>query len=274
MDDTACVEFLQWALPRLHMRWEGFRKVRSQVCKRIQRRMRALQLSDIKSYREHLQRHGEEWRVLDGLCRVTISRFYRDRAVFSALQSDILPELLRQMRGRGDTRLRVWSAGCAAGEEPYTLSILWELGLKQHDAEACTRVEIVATDSDRCLLDRAVAACYAYSSVKNLPEGWRRRAFVEKNGMYCLSLPFRQHVSFMRQDVRAEIPPGRFDLILCRNLAFTYFDAAMQWQILRRLADVLQPAGILVVGIHETLPRDHDDFAAWSQRLGFYRRRT
>jgi chemotaxis protein methyltransferase CheR len=96
MDDKECVEFLQWALPELHMRWDGFRKVRGQVCKRIDRRMQTLQLADIKAYRKHLQRHREEWTVLDGLCRATVSRLYRDRAVFSILQSDIFPKLLPQ----------------------------------------------------------------------------------------------------------------------------------------------------------------------------------
>lgn len=274
MDDKACVEFLQSALPELRMRWAGFRKVRGQVCKRIARRLQALQLPDIKSYQEYLQRHREEWTVLDGLCRVTISRFFRDRIVFSNLQSVILPELVRRMRGRGEAVLRVWSAGCAAGEEPYSLGILWELDIKERAADTQTRIEIIATDCDQQLLDRAIAACYPYSSVKNLPEDWRRRVFVENDGEFCLRPSFRQYVNFICQDVRVETPPGIFDLILCRNLVFTYFDDDSQRQILRRLANALQPEGFLVIGIHETLPQDYDGFAVWSQRLGVYQRRS
>lgn len=75
MKDTECVEFLQWALPRLHMRWQGFRKVRGQVCKRIGRRIRELNLGEGADYRTYLESHPAEWSVLDDLCRITISRF-------------------------------------------------------------------------------------------------------------------------------------------------------------------------------------------------------
>jgi chemotaxis protein methyltransferase CheR len=274
MDDNACIGFLQWALPGLHMRWAGFRKVRNQVCKRIGRRLQALQLQDVAAYQDYLQRHREEWMVLDGLCRVTISRFFRDRLVFSSLRSAILPGLVQRMRARGETALRIWSAGCAAGEEPYSLSILWELDIKCRAADAQATINIIATDSDRQLLDRAVAACYPYSSIKNLAEDWRLRAFVEHDGEYCLRPSFRQNVKYVCQDVRGETPPGVFDLVLCRNLVFTYFDDELQRRFLRRLDLALQPQGFLVTGIHETLPQDYDGFAAWSQRLGIYQRRS
>lgn len=274
MNDKACVEFLQWVLPELHMRWEGFRKIRSQVCKRINRRLQALQLQNVAAYRDYLRQHREEWPVLDGLCRVTISRFYRDRLVFSTLKSAIFPELLRQMRERDEARLRIWSAGCAAGEEPYSLSILWEFDVKERAADTQTKIEIIATDSDQNLLDRAVKACYPYSSIKNVPEDRRRRAFVETDGAFCLRRAFKKEVDFMCQDIRIEMPPGIFDLISCRNLVFTYFDDELQGRILRRLADALHPQGLLVIGIHETLPQEYDGFKAFSKRLGIYQRRS
>ncbi|MFZ0469183.1 MAG: hypothetical protein WAL92_09705 [Thiogranum sp.] len=101
MDDHACIAFLQWALPKLHLRWAGFRKVRQQVCKRIGRRLRTLQMTDIAAYQAYLKHHREEWEVLDGMCRVTISRFFRDRGVFSSLQSLVLPELVHRTDERG-----------------------------------------------------------------------------------------------------------------------------------------------------------------------------
>src|SRR5438477_9810042 len=119
-----CVEFLQWALPRLRMRWDGFRKVRRQVCRRIERRSRELGLTDLAAYRDYLERRPDEWARLDALCRVTISRFYRDRETFAALEQEVLPAL-----ARGGAEIEVWSAGCASGEEPYTLALLWKLEL-------------------------------------------------------------------------------------------------------------------------------------------------
>ena len=127
MKNHDCTVFLQWALPQLHLRWQGMRKVRGQVCKRIQRRLRDLALPDMAAYRAYLTNHPEEWRVLDEYCRITISRFYRDRAVFDYLQQTLLPKLAQQAMDQGDPTLRCWSAGCASGEEAYTLKILWEL---------------------------------------------------------------------------------------------------------------------------------------------------
>ncbi|MFB3131394.1 MAG: CheR family methyltransferase, partial [Rhodothermales bacterium] len=123
MKDTACVDFLQWALPKLHMRWPGFRKVRRQVCKRVRRRMRTLGLDHTEAYRAYLEAHPDEWDVLDAMCRITISRFYRDRGVFDLLRATLLPQ--RAQRATDETTLRCWSAGCASGEEVYTLKILW-----------------------------------------------------------------------------------------------------------------------------------------------------
>ena len=85
MKDDECVSFLQWALPQLHMRWAGFRKIRTRVCKRIQRHITSLQLTSVAEYRAYLESHSEEWHKLDELCQVTISRFYRDKMVFSYL---------------------------------------------------------------------------------------------------------------------------------------------------------------------------------------------
>ena len=111
---------LQWALPRLDLAWPGFRKVRGQVCKRVRRRMKRLGLADFDAYRARLEADPKEWRVLDGFCRITISRFFRDRGAFEVLRRVVLPEIAR--RSAAEQRpARIWSAGCASGEEPYTV---------------------------------------------------------------------------------------------------------------------------------------------------------
>lgn len=82
MQDDECIQFLRWALPQLRMRWQGFRKVRGQVCKRINRRMTQLGIDSVTDYRDYLGDQAHEWRVLDSLCQVTISRFYRDKLMY------------------------------------------------------------------------------------------------------------------------------------------------------------------------------------------------
>src|SRR3989344_5540558 len=212
MQDSDCVEFLQWALPQLHRRWQGFRKVRAQVCKRIDRRCKALDLAGPRAYRDYLERHPAEWEPLDRLCPITISSFYRDKSLH-IVATDVLPEML----------------------------------------------------------ERARQACYSSSSLKLLPEAWRAQAFEPVAGGYCLRAGYRQGVEVMRQDVRTALPDGRFNLILCRNLVFTYFDEFLQRQTLERILTRLRPGGALVIGRRETLP-SMTKLTTWSEDLGIFRK--
>ncbi len=252
MRDDDCIAFLQWCLPRLGMRWPGFRRVRRQVCKRLARRLRALGLRDLAAYRRRLQAEPGEWPMLDGLCRITISRFYRDQGVFRHLEGNVLPDLARRARARGDDRLRCWCAGCASGEEAYTLAILWRLGPASEFPGLA--LETVATDADAAVLGRARAGVFAAASLKDLPGGWRAAAFDKIGGGYAVRPAFRPGIAFRLQDIRRRRPAGCFDLVLCRNLAFTYFDEAVQRRILGAIAARLRPGGVLVVGAHERLP--------------------
>jgi chemotaxis protein methyltransferase CheR len=244
------VAFLQWALPRLHLRWEGFRRVRGQVCKRIARRVRELGLADVQAYRAYLEAHAAEWPVLDEMCRVTISRFYRDHGVFEQLEHVVLPELARRALERGERMLRCWSAGCASGEEPYTLAIVWRL----RAAVPGLDMQVLATDVDEYLLARARRGCYDAGTLRELPAELRAQAFDETDGELCVRPAFRDAVELRPHDLRAEAPAGPFDLVLCRNMVFTYFDAELQRERLGHLASRLVPGGALVIGGHERLP--------------------
>lgn len=254
MKDTECVRFLQWALPRMRLRWRGFRKVRRQVGKRLARRLEALDLRDLDAYRERLAADPAEWPVLDGLCRIPISRFYRDRAVFDHLFREVLPDLARRHGAPA-----CWSAGCASGEEPYTLAI----GARMLDLP----LTVVATDAERHLLARAGEARYNPSSLRELPPVWRERAF---DAEHVLRSEYRGSVRFLHADLRAGMPDGPFHLVLCRNLAFVYFEEDLQRAILEGITARLVPGGCLVIGRHETLPAG--ELEPCPAALGLYRR--
>lgn len=275
MRDEECVKFLQWALPSLHLQWPGFRKVRAQVCKRLQRRINELTLDDIVAYRDYLAAHNAEWQVLDALCRVSISRFYRDKQMFVFLEQVVLPELAQRALARGAEYLHVWCVGAGSGEEPYTLAILWQLQLQHRFPDL--RLRIVATDADPNMLQRSKVACYDYSSIKNLPQGWRQKAFVQSDLQYCLKPEYQTAVEFSQHDIREEfagiVSDAAFDLMLCRNLVFTYFDEPLQQQTLVRLMRVLRVGGALVIGIHETLPQIPVGIRQWSDRLRIFEKR-
>lgn len=269
MRDDACVAFLQVMLPRLSMRWAGFRKVRGQVCKRLSRRLQQLGLSDLDAYRSYLDAHPAEWDALDRMCRITISRFYRDRGVFDQLTHDLLPALAEQAADRAGATVRAWSAGCASGEEVYTLRIAWALAVQSSFPDVS--LALTATDIDAHMLKRAAQGCYQRGTLKDLPDDWVDEAFERTSDGYCVRALYRTQITWLQQDIRETMPDGPFDLILCRNLVFMYFDDDLQRECLARLRTRLRPGGLLVLGKHEPLPEDAPGFAAVDAHRRIYR---
>lgn len=268
MTDQECVEFLQWALPELRLRWQGFRQVRGQVCKRIGSRLRQLGLSRIEQYRAYIESCDAEWLVLENLCHITISRFYRDAEMFRALEHEVAPKLATAAAESGEKMLQLWCAGCASGEEAYTLNILWRLAVKRLMPRL--KIRIVATDANYDVLKRANAGCYRFGSFKELPDEWLEKAFTQSGDLYCVRPEYRNNILFQHQDIRAEMPEGRFHLIFCRNLVFTYFEPPQQKEVARQLADKLFPGGVLVIGVEETLPANIKGLHPWPGAAGIY----
>jgi chemotaxis protein methyltransferase CheR len=247
----------------MHMRWAGFRKVRNQVCKRLRRRIRTLQLTGLDEYREYLHRHHEEWRVVDQDCRITISRFFRDKQLWAVLAQRVLPELAARRTGGGNAphrrpargAVQCWSIGCAGGEEPYTLSALWEFCIKNDYPQA--GIHILATDADPHQIERAQKGNYSLGTLKELPATWREHMFIKCDDRFELRPRLKVPVELAVHDIRTDPLHGRFDLVLCRNLVFTYFDEMLQTRILKNLSAHMQPHGVLVIGAHEALPIGH-----------------
>jgi len=227
--------------------------VRGQVGKRVGRRMTALGVSGLADYLALLETDAPERARLDALCRVTVSRFYRDASVFDVLREPLLPQVLDAARARGEHRLRVWSAGCASGEEPYSLAVLFRRGLAPRFPEF--HLELVATDADAALLARAHRGLYARATLRELPRAWREEAFGPGDpDEACLRPEYREGLDFRCEDLREHMPEGPFHLVLCRNVAFTYFAPPVQRRVLSGLVERLGPGGLLVIGEAESLP--------------------
>jgi chemotaxis protein methyltransferase CheR len=270
MRDEHCVAFLQWVLPQLQLRWPGFRKMRRQVCKRLQRRIFALELSDIEDYRKYLQSHADEWLIIDHLCRVTVSRFNRDKVVLEHVRNEVLPELAQQMIVAGETSLRAWSAGCAMGEEAYSLVLIWENTIGKDFPQL--DIHVLGSDIDEDLLQRARRACYLYSSIKALPETWLNSAFRRQPNGYCLEARLRNMASFIKQDIRKKYHNGPFHVVCCRNMVFTYFEEALQLEMLEHIRTTLIDGGALIIGGHESIPEGSGGFEQWSNRRAIFRK--
>jgi chemotaxis protein methyltransferase CheR len=260
MREAEFAELLAWALPRLRLRGEGFRRVRGQVRKRVARRVQELGLADAAAYREWLGAHPQEWDTFDALCRVTISRFWRDRGVFELLGRDAMPRFAQR-----NSEVRVWSAGCASGEEPYSVALLWHIEV--HARFPGCGLRVLATDADAALITRARAACYGAGSFRELPAGWLQIAFEKRGSEYCLKPEYRAGVEFAAGDIRREMPEGTFHIVLCRNVAFLYFASEVQRRVAAGLRERMVPGSVLIVGRHEELPPDTPGFATISRGI-------
>lgn len=208
------------------------------VKRRIAARIRALKLPGAAAYIELLQADREEIPRLNALLSLHVSAFYRDPTTFAALQSILQerPQLLRW-----------WSAGCAGGEEPYSLALLSE-----QIAELQGRVKILATDISREILEKARGGIFDPSHLGNLPATELVRSFTAVGGSYCLGEKYRTLVDFAQFDLLSPEPYPQVDLILCRYVLI-YFNAMDQEQIVCRFAEALPSGGILVLGRTEAL---------------------
>jgi chemotaxis protein methyltransferase CheR len=252
MKDPECVALLRSSAARLGLSWQGFRNVHGQVCKRIRRRIAALGLPGLSAYQALLERDPTEWWELERACAVTISRFYRDAPMWQCLRDELLPRLAQAAIDAGEELLSCWSIGCASGEEPYTLSIVWQLELAERYPSL--RLRILATDLGADVLARARRARYSSATLSELPEPLRARAFQREGELFQLRDELRAPVELRRSELRRELPAETFRLLLCRNNVFTYFDEAEQRRALERLSTRLAPGGALVLGRGESLP--------------------
>ncbi len=271
MKDGDCTAFLQWALPQLELRWPGFRKVRRQVCKRLRQRMRDLGLDNYSAYRARLEGDPSEWRVFDECCHITISRFFRDRGIFEVVRRRLLPDIAARAKREGRDA-QVWSAGCASGEEPYTLKILWDIEVAT--GYPSVALLIVASDVDQAMLARAREGCFEPTSLHELPPTLIEQGFDRLDFRYCVKPEHRKGIEFLDQDLRTETPARLFDLILCRYVAFTYFAVPLQRKVLASMLKRLRPQGYLVIGTHEQLPSDVPELAALDSAPQIFQKRA
>ena len=272
MRNLQCTEFLQHSLPRLRFRWAGFRKVCGRVCKRLNCRIGELGLSGFSDYRDYIEEHTEEWRILDSMLQITISRFYRDRGVFDIISSQLLPSLARNVVLSGGNELACWCAGCCSGEEAYTLQILWKTRVLPA-LHLDMPLKIIATDINPYVLKRAREGCYAESSLGDLPGELIQQAFQQSGNFYTVKEAFRENIEFIEQDIRVHVPEGFFSLILCRNLVATYFEDALQRYILESILKKLSQGGFFVMGIHESLPDGTTGVVPYNNIPGIYEKK-
>ena len=215
--------------------------------RRIAVRMRARGVHTYHDYARVLDTDAAEYeRLLDALT-INVTRFCRNPEAWAALDAQVLPALLTRAR----TPLRVWSAGCASGEETYTLAMYLHRRAAQL-GRAARAVEVLGTDIDKASLEAAEAGRYPEPALAEMPADLRAAYFP---GAAPVEVPaaVRALVRFRRHDLLGEpAPGGPFDLIVCRNVTI-YFDKASQEALLAKFHGALAPGGVLMLGKVETL---------------------
>ncbi len=220
------------------------------IRRRIGVRARARGCADGEAYARLLEADPAEVDRLHAALTITVSQFFRNASTFGRIAAVVLPSLFEQA---GPAGLRIWSIGCAGGEEPYSLAIL----LLERFGERLgrTRVSIQGLDLDEAALDRARAAVYDRDRLLELPGPYLARYFTRTpSGRYQLAREVRRMVHFRRANVLVpeELPPGPVHLILCRNVLI-YFARREQERLLAGFEARLAPGGFLVLGKAETL---------------------
>jgi chemotaxis protein methyltransferase CheR len=246
MDDDQFRQLLDW----FDFSWSGYRKVRKGVKKRISRHMQELKCKNISAYLNLLNKSTELRQECEKRMTVSISRFFRDRQLWQGIEDDLLPRMIESKM----KVLRVWSAGCARGEEVYSFKIVWDHLNKKY--RQLPGIEITATDIHPDYIDRARAGVYAKSSMKELAQEDREHYFdIGKSGnRFEIKAAFQRDIEWNIQDILSDPPGSAFDIIFLRNNLLTYYKAHLKIEGLKSVTSVLAAAGWLIVGSHEKLP--------------------
>jgi len=219
--------------------------------RRIAVRMRACAVEGYTEYRERLKQDPVELEKLKDALTINVTRLYRNPETWAKLRETVLPALLK-LRESG---IRVWSAGCSSGEEPYTLALcLAEEAERAGRSGWAARSTIIATDIDEAVMAKARAARYPAASFMEMPPALADRYFRPVDGGDREVVgAIKRMVEVRRQDLLRDPAPGAgFDLVVCRNVVI-YFDRDGQERLFDRFADALAPGGYLLLGKVETL---------------------
>jgi len=240
-------EFLKATLPHLGLRWRRFKG--KSIRKRIIGRMQELDLQSWTQYGSHLLENEKEQHYLTSILTVTISRFWRNAQLFEDLEKIWLPRVLGRLSA-GEP-LQIWSSGCASGEEPYSLLILWQESFANSGHDLC----LLASDVDMRCLQRALRGRYPASSFREMPKHIREKYCTNEGGTFFVPEGFPKQIVWFEHNLISAPPLTGNHIIFCRNLAYTYFTDSLQEKITARFHRALLPGGLLIVGRKDHLPQ-------------------
>jgi two-component system CheB/CheR fusion protein len=235
--------------------------------RRFGRRMQAVGCGSHGDYLDYLEVHPEEFSELFNTLLINVTSFFRDAAAWQALRERVLPELLER-RADGEP-LRVWSTGCATGQEAYSIAMTMAELLGREDYR--DRVKIYGTDIDEDALAYARTAVYTAKELADVPDDLRERYFERSDSRFAFRNDLRRTVIFGRNNLLQDAPISRLDVLLCRN-TLMYFTAETQARILRHFHFALADGGALMLGKSEMMLSHRDNFKALELKQRIFRK--
>jgi len=221
------------------------------IKRRLDRRMRILNISEYSQYALVLKNDRKEFEAIFSSLSINVTNFFRDSAVFDRFQSSVLPQILSYLGERG--KIRIWSAGCASGEEPYSIAMLFKQAIgKMTNLD----VEVVANDVNKMAIQFAERGRYPAKSVETLPQNIIKNNFQkitddQNNVEYEVAQSIKDMVTFKSGDILSYTMQS-FDVIFCRNVLI-YYEKEAQELILTKFYKGLSDSGYLVLGMDETM---------------------
>jgi two-component system, chemotaxis family, CheB/CheR fusion protein len=238
------------------------------IRRRLQRRMLDTNCTTLEDYVRYVRRHPEEYDRLANSFLIKVTDFFRDADLFNYLREQVLPELIEDARSQS-RELRLWSAGCATGEEAYSLAILVS-ELLGADQDQFT-VRVFATDLDGDAVAFARRGVYPSSALRELPSDLQERYFTQLDSAWEVRKQLRGMVIFGQHDLGQRAPFPHIDLVLCRNVLI-YFTPELQRRSLQLFAFALREGGFLVLGKAETTSPLPEHFTLVQPRIKVFRR--
>lgn len=236
--------------------------------RRIRRRMILNKLDGLDEYAKYLRDNGAEVENLYQDILINVTCFFRDPEAFEVLKEKIFPRIVG--RRAPDDPVRIWVVGCSTGEEAYSIAMAFTEFAGERSGHI--PVQIFATDLNQKGIDRARAGLYSKNIAEDVSPERLRRFCTEADGGYRISKPLRDMCVFARQNITADAPFSRMDLISCRNLLI-YLEPVLQKQVLPLLNYALKPSGVLWLGSSETTGAASDLFEPEDKRHRFYARK-
>ena len=264
--DLTLKDLLQELAEQRNFDFRGYKKTTLE--RRFRRRMFQLNVPDYAQYADYIRKHPDEVNQLLNTILINVTEFFRDPPAWEILRHEVLPNLLKRIKPGHS--FRAWSAGCASGEEPYSIAILLaeHFGSRIQDYD----VKIYATDIDDDALNSARRGEYSVDAVRRVRAEWREKYFHGK-GLLRVNREIRRLVIFGRSNLGQDAPISHVNLLVCRNVLI-YFDTDLQKQILTRLHYALEPGGILFLGKSESQLTNSPQFQRMNARWRIFQRIT